>query len=204
VRHEQPRGHVRELLADAAVAGDVRGAEEAVQHAHAVQHHAGSDAAVDDVLERGLVGLLVGATEAGEHVADERDHLDREIDHQELGRARHQEQPEHQREQQPEKFSEAGVRHLLALGNDEDRQQRRREEEPVEEDAKVVVLQQPAEERRVSPRRHPHRHAGEDDPDHRARHQRPLAIRAVAHEEVLHEHGDGRHDQDRLGPEEAQ
>ena len=99
VGEKETAGDVGQLRADPALAGDARRPEQSVEDADPVEHDAGGDAAVDDVLERRLVGAAPAALEAGEHVADQRDRLDAQVDEQQIGRARHQVHAEQESEE---------------------------------------------------------------------------------------------------------
>ena len=100
--------------APACDAGVVHAAGEAEEPAHAVDHRARGDAAVDQVLERRLARAPVVAQEAGQDVRGEADELERQVGHQQVRRRRHQEHAERAREQ--ERVVLALVRSAAHLG----------------------------------------------------------------------------------------
>src|SRR5216683_811352 len=92
---------------------EVERACDAVDPAHPVDHRARGDAAVDEVLEGGLLRTAIVLEKAGQHVGSKAHEFERQIRHQEVGRGRHQEHPERARKQQRIVFALVAVAHLL-------------------------------------------------------------------------------------------
>src|SRR5438094_604862 len=119
--------------------GVVHGPGEAEDPAHAVDHRPRGDAAVDEILERGLARAAVVPEAPGQPVRGGANELEREVRHEEGRGRRHEEHREAGREE--ERVVLALVRlaaHLTRAGRHPDDGEKRQAEEHLEEHAETV------------------------------------------------------------------
>ena len=111
----------------------------AVDERHAVEEETGGEPAQHQVLERGLLGALLGVGEAAEDVERDREQLDAEEDHQQARCGGEEHHPDGGAEDERVVLAVVEATAVEVAGADEHHHERAGEDDPVDEEAEAVV-----------------------------------------------------------------